>query len=254
MICSVGDAGEPAQIAVPQHGADLLGDAAPDQPAQYPHSGVAAEIGLDQRAGDAGERHAFDRQCQFREQGGQGLDLALCEALRAVGGPIGIERVHLADRAGAGKAADHHRDIAHALVAQLHDGREIGGLARVEARPKQRCAGLEQVKEHAAPPVRGRFALAGRVVFDDLGLRLSALASPAEAAAFVDRVQGVDDDRGAGDRQPGLDGAPAEAVEQRGLALAGEPGLGQPGADMRQAGGVHAATRLRARAGSFPVT
>ena len=77
---AIGDAGEPAQIAVPQHGAYPFGDAAPDQPAEHPPAGIAAEIGLDQRAGDAGQRYAFDRQRQGRHQPGQRRELTVIEA------------------------------------------------------------------------------------------------------------------------------------------------------------------------------
>ena len=55
-----------------------------------------------------------------------------------------------------------------------------------------------------------------------------ALAAPAEDAALMHRMQGVDDDQSPRDRQPGRDRATAKAVKDRGLALAGEPGFGNP--------------------------
>jgi hypothetical protein len=48
----------------------------------------------------------------------------------------------------------------------------------------------------------------------------------------VHRVQGLDDDGGAGDLQAGVERAPAETVEQRGLALARETGFSQPRAKL----------------------
>jgi hypothetical protein len=52
------------------------------------------------------------------------------------------------------------------------------------------------------------------------------------------RVQGVDEDGGAGDRQAGVERAPAKAVEQRGLALARETGFSQPRAKLGQTCGI----------------
>jgi hypothetical protein len=53
------------------------------------------------------------------------------------------------------------------------------------------------------------------------------------------RVQGVDEDGSAGDRQAGVERAPAKAVEQRGLGLARETGFSQPRAKLGQTCGIH---------------
>jgi len=52
---------------------------------------------------------------------------------------------------------------------------------------------LEHVEEHRAAPVPGRVAFGGRAVFEHIAL-VAGTVAPAEAAALIDRVQGVDDD------------------------------------------------------------
>ena len=70
----------------------------------------------------------------------------------------------------------------------LGDRREIGGFAGMEAHPKQRSAGLEQVEKDSAAPVLGRLALAGRTVFDQFGLRLPGFPVSEESAPLMHRV------------------------------------------------------------------
>ena len=68
MICSggavVGNMRVTVKIAVPQHRADLLGDAPDDPAAHHPPAGVAAEIGFGERPGHAGERSRFEGQLE----------------------------------------------------------------------------------------------------------------------------------------------------------------------------------------------
>jgi hypothetical protein len=57
----IGDPGEAAQVAVPQHRVDPLGGAPADASGEHPPAGIAAEIGLGQRPRDPSQRGAFDR-------------------------------------------------------------------------------------------------------------------------------------------------------------------------------------------------
>jgi hypothetical protein len=45
----------------------------------------------------------------------------------------------------------------------------------------------------------------------------------------MDRVEGVDENVGAGERQPGADAAVAKSRHDLGFGHAGEAGLGEPG-------------------------
>jgi hypothetical protein len=88
----------------------------------------------------------------------------------------------------------------------------------VKTHPKQRSAGLEKVEKGAAAPVLGQLAFAARAVFEQFGLRLPGFPAPIKSASLINRVQGVNDDGGAGDRQPRSEREPAEAVKQLGFA------------------------------------
>src|SRR5947209_34107 len=101
-------------------------------------------------------------------------------------------------------------------------------LASKKPSAQPRASLLEQAEERAAPPVLGRLALGRRTVFDQLRLALVTLAPPADDAAFMHRMQGIDDDRGARYRQSGRYSAATEPIDDLGLAIAGEPGLSQP--------------------------
>ena len=61
----IGDVGEFAQIAVPQHRPDLLGDAASDTAGEHALPGIPAQIGFDEGAGDACQRDAFHASASF---------------------------------------------------------------------------------------------------------------------------------------------------------------------------------------------
>jgi hypothetical protein len=127
---------------------------------------------------------------------------------------------------------DQHEAVGHPLVLQRGFRREFLPRARGDTDPQLRASALKQTEKRAAAPILGRLALVCRTVFDQLSLAAVTLAAPAGGTAFMHRMQRVDDDDGARDRQPRFDGAPAEAVEQRRLALAGQPGLGRPAAKL----------------------
>ena len=120
MICSggarVGDPGEALQVAEPQHGADLLGDAALDVAAQHAMPGVAAEIGLDQRLGDARGRGALDREREDWAPETRARRDRRRRSPRAIGRPGGVGAVHHADRAVRAEAVDHRDVVGHAAL------------------------------------------------------------------------------------------------------------------------------------------
>ncbi|MCE3248618.1 MAG: hypothetical protein K0R41_2443 [Geminicoccaceae bacterium] len=72
---ALANARKAAQVAVPDDCADALGNAAPDPAGEHPPAGVAAEIGLDQRFGDAAERDALQCERETRQQAAQQIEL-----------------------------------------------------------------------------------------------------------------------------------------------------------------------------------
>jgi hypothetical protein len=101
---------------------------------EHAAAGIAAEIGLDQGAGDPGERDAFDGQREPRHQPDQRLDLAIVEALRMIGRPGGIDAIHLADRGAhlvAGHGDHQHvvRDLPRAVGLAAVRGVQFASLA-----------------------------------------------------------------------------------------------------------------------------
>ena len=231
-----------AQVGEPQHGVDPVGDAALDAPGQHPAPGIAAEIGLDQGAGDAGERGALDRQRQARHQPPQLLDLPVREAAGRIGGPGGRDAVHLADHAVAGEAL-HHRQIV-GVARHRAAPRSIGksaGSPRASCRRSDVPPRLRQMVERALPPFDGDGLVLVRIApYSCIAAELAGVAEPAEHPALVDRVQRVDDDDGPRHRDAGGDRAFAEAAQQIGLGHAAQAGVGDPGGDVGVAL-VHAA-------------
>ena len=152
-----GDARVVAQIAEPQHRLDPIRDAPLDAASQHPPAGVASEIGLDQRLGDASERSSFDRK---PEEGGEPLQrpkLIIVKAFGSIGRPIGIHTIHLADHAVFGEAVDD-RDIVRELrLTKLREGREFSFGLRGHAQAQQRIrrssrAGREGSSATVRPP------------------------------------------------------------------------------------------------------
>src|ERR1700759_3248069 len=94
------------------------------------------------------------------------------------------------------------------------------------------------MKEHAAPPVFSRLALIRASVCPDLG-RLRYVETPKQSAAFINRVQGVENDEGARQWHPGLDNPLAEAGHQLALAAADQPGLRYPTGELVECDLVH---------------
>jgi hypothetical protein len=128
--------------------------------------------------------------------------------------------------------------IRYALVAGLLDAEKIGRVPRHQAAPQHPPARLQQVKKRAAAPVLRRHALIRAAIFDDLG-GFRPVGTPAECETFINRVQRVENDKGARQRHPGLAEPPAEAGQQLALAAADQPGLGHPSAEGVQCRFVH---------------
>jgi len=92
-------------------------------------------------------------------------------------------------------------------------------------------------KGAVAPILRG-LAFIGPAIVDRLG-RLGQIRAPAESAALIDRVKGVEDNEGACQRNPGFGDAPAEPGHQLGFAAADKPSLGHPAGELAKGCFVH---------------
>src|ERR1700730_7436895 len=86
---------------------------------------------------------------------------------------------------------------------------------------------LEHVKEGRAAPVLRGVAIVGRAVFEGVAL-VGVDVVPAKPAAFIDRMQGIDEDEGARQVQPLVAAALAEAAAHFVLGQAGETLADQP--------------------------
>ncbi len=86
---------------------------------------------------------------------------------------------------------------------------------------------------------RGERVGAGAAIFEHGGF--GGPMAPAEQPAFVDRMQRVDEDLGAAQRQTGRDTALAQSRDDFGFGHAGEPRLGQPCRQCGEGGLVHGA-------------
>src|SRR3546814_12973470 len=80
---------------------------------------------------------------------------------------------------------------------------EVGRLAVAETAPQFAAAGAQQVVEAGLLPFVRRLTVAGRAVFD-LPLVLGAVMAPEEGAAFVDRMQRIDEGQGATEIETGF--------------------------------------------------
>src|SRR6185437_11445720 len=96
-----------------------------DAPAQHLRGRVAAEIDATERAGDIHLLRGFDRQSKYRHEIAQGCELGFAEAPSPACREIGIETVHLAERAGIAEAMDEGNKVPMALVEEVADHRKI---------------------------------------------------------------------------------------------------------------------------------
>ena len=234
----VGNLRVAVQVAVPQHGADLLGDPAHDPSAHDSPAGIAAKVGFGECSGHPGKCGGLERQLEKRGEPFQRGDRGLAKAIRRIAGPGRIDAIHLADHALVGKPVNECQIIGHAFVAGLLEAEKIDRVPGSQAAPQHLLARLQEMKEHAAPPAFRRLALVRASVFPNLG-RLRPVGAPQESAAFVNRVKRVEDNEGACQRHPGFDNAPAEPGHQLGFAAADQPGLGHPPGEFVKSRLVH---------------
>ena len=235
----VGDARIVAQIAEPEHGLDPVRHSALDAAPQHPPAGVPTEIGFDQGLGDAGEGCGFDREPKEGREPLQRPDLLVGEALRPIGHPRGIDAVHLADRAVFGEAVDDRHEVGDRGLAHLGEHRKFEVALGGDAPPQHRFPLVSMRKNGLVRQRSAASPFAGSSVFGQRRFRLVAL--PAERPPLVNGMKRVDEQDHPRERQPGGGGAAAEALEQRGLHLALEARLGEPGRKLGDLGFGHGA-------------
>ena len=228
------DRGRAAQVGKPQHCLDPLGDAARDFSAQHLFGGVAPEIDPAQGARDIHLRRRLDRKAQYRHEIAQRREILFAKSVVAPGDPIGIDAVHLAERAGLTEAVHEGDKVLVAFRREVIDHREIERCGVGEIEPQLLVAMLQHVEEGAAPPVPRRIAGIGRAILETVAL-VGFGVVPAKAAALEDRVQRIDEDEPARQVETARPAALAETADQVVLRQAGEA-LGHEPVHQAQAG------------------
>jgi hypothetical protein len=205
----IGDAGEAAQVAEPQHRVDAFGDAAGDPALEHAPAGVASQIGLNQIFCDAPERSGFHRECQKRHQVLQAEKVRVAKPAGRIGHPGRIDAIHVADDAIVREPIDDRRIVGHPGRAQFRKDRKFAlALARKPAAQK-RLTGFQQAVERTSAPaiVRDISVRATVIARRDLVL----VAFPTKHAPFMNRMQRIDQHRGAGQRYARRNGALTES-------------------------------------------
>jgi hypothetical protein len=221
------DRGRTAQVGKPQHRADALGDAARDPSAQHLLGSILPEIDPAQRAGDVDLSGGFDGEPQRRHQIAQRRLPLLVKAVGAPRHPVGIEAVHLAERAGFAEAVHERDKMPMPLGGELVDQRKIKRGAIGELHLELLDAAFEHVIENGAAPVLGGFAFAGRAVFEHVAFVGLGIV-PAKSTALENRMQGIDENAGARQIEAARAAALAEAADQIVLRQPGQALADQP--------------------------
>jgi hypothetical protein len=110
------------------------------------------------------------------------------------------------------------------LGAEFREDRKLRPVLAGELAAERGFTRLEEPVEGALLPKAGGARIAA--VFDDLG---GLVRAPAEDAAFVNRMQGVDEDLPAADGQARRHCAFAESAQEVELRRAGKTSLRDPG-------------------------
>ena len=147
--------------------------------------------------------------------------------------PGRVDAVHLADDARRTEAMNESDVVGLPLRFHLAKDREVLRVAGADPAAQLAVSGLYQVVERAALPIGRGLADIRRPVFDDRRL-LDAVGSPTKRAAFVDRMQRVDQKRGTRKRDACAAAAVAEAVQRLCLRCAGKPCFDEPAFDAVQ--------------------
>src|SRR5450432_4183608 len=113
------------------------------------------------------------------------------------------------------------------LCGELVDQRKIKRGAIGEINLELIEATFEHVIENRAAPVLCGFAFAGRAVFEHVAFVGLGIV-PAKSAPFENRMQGIDENTGAGNIQTACSTALAEATDKIVLGQAGETLFDQP--------------------------
>ena len=137
------------------------------RPCSTRRPGIAPEIGLDQRLGDAGQRRRLDGKAEHRHQPAQRLDIGVGETARPRRRPARHEAVHLADGGLLVEPVDHGEIVGLASLHQLVEDRKAAGLAQFETAAQFVLAALKEVVEGTSAPAFLVAAPGGRQVFDD---------------------------------------------------------------------------------------
>ena len=149
--------------------------------------------------------------------------------------PGRVDAVHLADDALRLETVNH-RDKFGGVGSKVGDGRKFRPTFGTDPAPQQRLAAFHQVIEWTSEPTLLPLAFARGAVFAQRGL---AVRLPAEEMPLVERMQRVDQHRGAHQPQTERHGARAEAADQLRLLFARQTLVGDPGHELCELCVVH---------------
>jgi hypothetical protein len=168
--------------------------------------------------------------------------LPVREALRRVGGPRGINAIHLADHGVGAEAVDDGDIVGDPLRVELAQQRELGAAVFGQPPPQRRGASLDDTIKRTLLPAGQRLAGIGGLIFARDRFALGKL--PSVQAAAINRMQGIDEHLRARHRQAVRDDARAELRDHRGFILAAQPGIADPCGQLGKLRVVHFLPRL----------
>jgi hypothetical protein len=135
--------------------------------------------------------------------------------------------LHLAERAGFAEPVHERDKMPMPLGGELVDQRKIKRGAIGEINLELRDAAFEHVIENGAAPVLCGFAFAGRAVFEHVAFVGLGIV-PAKSTPFENRMQGIDENAGAGNIEIADPATLAKAADDVVLGRADEALADQP--------------------------
>ena len=222
---AVRDQRKAAEIAEPDHRADALHRMAVDLADKHVAAGVRADVGLEQRPRDIERRARLDCEGKSRQRARDLLQLIVVEPARHVGRAgeeDALQRIETRV-ANVGRSALRSDAVssppkrtmraAYSVMPTSRNSSSSWNWSGSPVSSRLRSRGFIPAAEvvDRAPHVRFAFLVGAP---SGKRLRFESRGTPDVAARAMPRVQRADDHVEATRRKPGVDDAPAEAVDQ----------------------------------------
>src|SRR4029077_6707907 len=131
-----------------------------------------------------------------------------------------------------GKPIYHRDEFGHAVSTQVGKYRKLGFRLHSQSAPDQRLTGFDEPVKRAAPPTFLDVPSVASAILPERHFFFVAL--PGENTALVHRMQGVNENRCAGDRQTARQSALTKTRERCRFGMTCESRLGDPNGDLCQ--------------------